>query len=130
MEECIYGKNNQVLEEQKDENKNNNTHTEIYLTNCNAENNGGKNNCYGMEIHCPQNGREGITNMCEIQGDSSSYELQSSNIYAQEGFNDLTIHTMRLYDTTIYCGKIASEYYCESNIYGTGTASWRANNMQ
>ncbi len=32
MEECIYGKNNQALEEQKDENKNDNTHTEIYLT--------------------------------------------------------------------------------------------------
>eukprot|EP01084_Bolivina_argentea_P279836 478456_1 len=99
------------------------TASSLYIKDCNAENNGGKNNCYGMEIHCPQNGREGITNMCEIQGDSSSYELQSSNIYAQEGFNDLTIHTMRLYDTTIYCGKTASEYYCESNIYGTGCAS-------
>ena len=42
-----------------------------------------------MNIYCPRNGRLGAINICEIQGDGNSHTIENSNIYTEEGFNDV-----------------------------------------
>ena len=49
-----------------------------------------QNHCGDMLIHCPQNGPGGTPNTCQIEGDSTNYEIEDSLIYTEEGFNDLS----------------------------------------
>ena len=71
----------------------------LYVKNCNQES--GNNYCGSMNIHCPRDGRGdntgsiySVTKICTIQGDSTSHAIQSSNIYTEEGFMDLDVHTI------------------------------------
>ena len=69
--------------------------------NCNRDHSeDGKNYCGNMNIYCPRDGRGdntassslyGVDKICTIQTERSYYDIENSNIYTEEGFDDLDV---------------------------------------
>ena len=86
------------------------------LTINNCQERSGNSECGNMEIYCPRNGHRGATDICQIDSsdNQNEWKLESTNIYTEEGWNDLVLINLKPdQGTYLWCGRTGKEYNCE-----------------